>query len=77
MREHVPNDERWRPGESKYLRREAAAAYLGVSPRTLSNLMARRAIPYFKVSRGIVLFSAPDLDEALERYRVRPVGEEL
>lgn len=61
----------------RYLRKRQAAAYLGICQRTLTALMQRRAIPYIKVTRGIALFDATDLDRALQRYRVKPVGEEV
>ena len=60
-----------------YMRREDAAKYLGVSVRTIGNMMNRRVIPYYKVSRGIVLFAVDEMDEALKRVRVRAVGEDL
>lgn len=63
-------------GGSRYLRKKVAAQYLGICERTLTSLMKSRAIPYFKMTRGIALFEIADLDRAMQRYRVRPVGEE-
>ncbi|MBT3192570.1 MAG: helix-turn-helix domain-containing protein [Verrucomicrobia bacterium] len=60
-----------------YMRRKEAAEYLAISQRTLTNLMARRVIPYYKPSSRITLFSKSELDAALQRSRSRAVGEDL
>ena len=58
-----------------YMRRNEAAQYLGVAPRTLSDWQRRRMIPFIRAGRKCVLFRADDLDKALGRYRVAAVGE--
>ena len=57
-----------------YLRREAAARYLDVSPRTLSDWQARRVVPYVRAGRRCILFKRSDLDAAMDRLTVRSVG---
>ena len=61
-----------RPG---YLRKEQAAEYLNISIRTLSDWMRRRIVPFSKISHRICLFRITDLDRAMDRFRVRAVGE--
>lgn len=63
--------------EERYLRIRGAAKYIGVSERSIHNLMRRRAIPFVRLSRRIVLFDREDLDRALQRYRIKMVGEGL
>jgi hypothetical protein len=57
-----------------WMRREQAAAYCGVSPRTLSDWQARRLIPFAKVSHRVCLFRAADLDKALGKLIVEAVS---
>lgn len=57
-----------------YLRRNAAAAYLGISPRTLSVWQSRRLVPFIKVSHKVCLFRIADLDEALSRLTTKAVS---
>ena len=57
-----------------YLRPDEAAAVIGVSRRTLSAWQSARVIGYRRVGRTI-LFSVADIQVALDRYRVAPVGE--
>lgn len=56
-----------------YLRREDAARYLGIAPRTLSTWQKRRLIPYIKVSHRVCLFKREDLDKALDRFMTKAV----
>jgi len=58
-----------------FVRKRQAAQYIGVSVRTLTNLMRRRVVPYTKVSRKICLFRIKELDKALDRYRVQAFGD--
>ena len=58
-----------------YMRRDAAAEYLGIAPRTLSDWQARRVIAFVKAGRKCVLFRRADLDKAMERLTIRAVGE--
>lgn len=57
-----------------YIRREAAARYLGISLRTLTDWQAQRIIPFVKVSRKVTLFRLTDLDAAMNKFRVKAVG---
>jgi hypothetical protein len=59
-----------------YLRKSEAARYLGIAERTLSAWMTRRLVPYVKVSHRVVMFRIADLDRAMERFRVKAVGED-
>ena len=56
---------------AEYLRRQEAARYLSISPRTLSEWQQRRIIPYIKAGRRCVLYKRSDLDEAMGKFRVR------
>jgi excisionase family DNA binding protein len=56
---------------SAYLRKSQAAEYLNVCERSLTNLMRRRMIPFYRLSRGMCLFRRTDLDTALEAFRVK------
>ncbi len=58
-----------------YLRPEDASRYLGVSPRTLRDWMARGLVAFHKPCKRVVLFSVADLDRAMARFRVTAVGE--
>ncbi len=58
-----------------YMRREQAAEFLGVAPRTLSEWQRRRIIPHVKMGKKCVLFKREDLVKAMDRYTVRAVGE--
>jgi excisionase family DNA binding protein len=63
--------------QTKYLTREEAAEYLGVS---INQLMERRRepdpLPAFQIGRRI-LFRASDIDNWMEKFRVKKMGEEL
>jgi excisionase family DNA binding protein len=48
-----------------------AAEYLGTTPATLYGRVWRREIPFIKIGRS-VRFDAKDLDELIERSKVRP-----
>lgn len=53
-----------------YLTKEEAAKHLKISQAGLQKWMARRLVPYFKISRA-VRFRRVDLDAALDRrFRV-------
>jgi len=57
-----------------YLRRDEAAAYLSVSPRTISEWQRQRVISYTKPRPKCVLFKRSDLDAAMQRFTVKAVG---
>jgi excisionase family DNA binding protein len=56
-----------------YLRADQVISVLPVSRRTLSNWQARRLIKFYRVGRTI-LFKRTDIEDALERFAVMPVG---
>ena len=57
-----------------YLRPDEAARAIGVSRRTLSAWQASRVIGYRRIGRT-VLFSVADIQTAIDRYRIAPIGE--
>lgn len=59
-----------------YLRPAAAARYLGVSVRTLSNWVSARVVAQIKPSNRVSLFRIADLDAALDRFRTAAIGED-
>jgi excisionase family DNA binding protein len=58
-----------------YVRSAEAAKYLGISIRTLSEWMSMHLIAYSKISHRVYLFRLKDLDAAVERLRLKAVGE--
>gem|GEM_PF-3346487 len=58
-----------------YVRRAAAAKYLGISLRTLAEWTSMHLIAYSKMSHRVCLFRLKDLDAAVERLRLNAVGE--
>jgi len=58
-----------------YLRSAAAAKYLGVSVRTLTNWVQARVVAQIKPSERVSLFRIEDLDAALNRFRSSAIGE--
>ncbi len=59
-----------------YLRKEEAALYLNISIRTLTDWMKQKIVPYVKVSHRVCLFKITDLDESMDRYKIKAVGDE-
>lgn len=59
-----------------YLRPAAAARYLGVSVRTLTNWVQARMVAQIKPSNRVSLFRIADLDAALNRFRIKAFGED-
>ena len=57
-----------------YLRPDEAARAIGVSRRTLSAWQSARVIGFRRVGRTI-LFSVTDIQTAIDRYRIAPIGE--
>ena len=57
-----------------YLRPDEAARVIGVSRRTLSAWQSARVIGFRRIGRT-VLFSVADIQSAIDRYRIAPVGE--
>ena len=56
---------------SEYLTREAAATYLAVSKRTISDLQRRHVIPHIRLGARCVRFRRADLDEVMSLCTVR------
>jgi excisionase family DNA binding protein len=56
------------------LDKRTSARELGVSARTIDNLMARHVIPFIKIGR-LVRFDVQKVKAALGRFEVRAVGE--
>ena len=54
----------------KYLRREQAAEYIGVSLRTLDQLKHDGDIPFYQLSRRLIVYGREDLDVFMESHRV-------
>jgi len=59
-----------------YLRPAAAAKYMGISVRTLTNWVRSRLVAQIKPSNRVSLFRISDLDAALIRFRSRAIGED-
>jgi excisionase family DNA binding protein len=57
-----------------YLRPDEAARAIGISRRTLSQWQSSRVIGFRRIGRT-VLFSVADIQTAIDRYRIAPVGE--
>ncbi len=57
-----------------YLRPDEAARAIGISRRTLSEWQSSRVIGFRRIGRT-VLFSVADIQTAIDRYRIAPVGE--
>jgi excisionase family DNA binding protein len=57
-----------------YLRPDEAAHVIGISRRTLSEWQSSRVIGFRRIGRT-VLFSVADIQTAIDRYRIAPVGE--
>ena len=57
-----------------YLRPDEAARVIGISRRTLSEWQSARVIGFRRVGRT-VLFSVADIQTAIDRYRIAPIGE--
>lgn len=70
-----PRESKGIRGRAAYLRKRAAAEYMGISVRTLTDLMRRGVVPYRKLTRKLCLFRIEELDRALDRFYMRSVGE--
>lgn len=53
---------------------QQAAAYTGLTPRTLKAYRQERRIPYYAVGHRTVLFDRRDLDAFLAARRVESIG---
>lgn len=54
----------------KYLSKGEVALRLGVCVETVTHLMRKKKIPYYKLTNKLVLFKESDLEEAMKRHRV-------
>jgi excisionase family DNA binding protein len=55
------------------IRIEEVAKRLGLSRRGVEALVARRAIPAFKISRRCLRFRWAEVESAIERYRQKEI----
>jgi excisionase family DNA binding protein len=59
------------PSVANLMTKKELAAYLNVSVRTIDNLVARRRLPYIRISSRCLRFPLPGVEEELKRrYRV-------
>ena len=59
------------PHQRRLMNVKEAAQYLGTTPATLYTKVWRREVPFVKVGRS-VRFDVKDLEELIERSKVRP-----
>lgn len=59
--------------QKKLLDYQEAAAYLGISPYTLRNLVCRRAVPFVKIGSR-TYFTGEILDQWIEKKIQAPIG---
>lgn len=60
---------------SRLIKKKELAARLSISPRTVDDLVAKRAIPYLAISPRLHLFDLEAVQAALaKRFEVRPKG---
>jgi excisionase family DNA binding protein len=57
--------------EKKMLSVKEAADYLGVSPNTIRNYMARKILPWNRTGPKLIKFDPADLDSFKQRHVVR------
>ena len=58
--------------KSGLLNRKQIAYYIGVSERTISNMMRKRLIPVLKFGKS-VRFDAPKVKKALEKFEIESI----
>ena len=58
----------------KLLTRRELAKRLGLSPRSISNLQARKQIPFVRLSARCVRFDVVRVLRALSKFEIREVG---
>lgn len=56
----------------QWLDKAGIAAHIGVSPRTVTNLMRRRVLCYVKVGR-LVRFDPEACDKALKAFEIKSI----
>jgi excisionase family DNA binding protein len=57
-------------GQQSYLDKNAVADLLGVSKRTVENLMARRCLAYVRLSPRAIRFKRADVEAAMDALRI-------
>lgn len=58
-----------------YLRRDPMAAAISITPRYLSMLTARGAVPCVRLGKRCVLYRVSDVERALNKFRHNAVAE--
>jgi excisionase family DNA binding protein len=58
--------------QSGLFNRKQIADYIGVSERTISNMMRKRLIPVLKFGKS-VRFDAPKVKKALEKFEIEAI----
>ena len=58
--------------QSGLFNRKQIAHYIGVSERTISNMMRKRLIPIIKIGKT-VRFDPPKVKAALEKYEIEAI----
>jgi hypothetical protein len=53
-----------------YVRRKGGAIYADVSVREPDDWRLKRGLPYYRVSRGLVLIALDDIDDWLQQFKV-------
>lgn len=53
-----------------FIRQAEAARFLGISPRCLRDWMRKGVLPFYKPARKVCMFSATELEQAMQKYRV-------
>lgn len=56
------------PASDAYLTKQQLARLLNVSPRTVDNLIARRALPFVRLSGKLIRFPRAAVDEHIRRH---------
>ena len=66
------SDEKLENIQPGYLNRQQIAKFLGVSVRTISNMIRQRRIPFIKFG-GTVRFDPVKVRKALEKYEIQEI----
>ena len=56
------------------LTKREIAKLLGLKPRGVECLMARRAIPFIRLSSRCIRFRWPEVEKALAKFTIREIG---
>lgn len=55
------------PANEELVKKEVAAAFLGITPRTLENWRSKGLIPYIQIAKRIVRYSLTDIAVQLRK----------